>query len=372
MNYTDALISEFTEDINTTNNKVIYSNDMLPAEIDFEKIIDRQKKFQAKGKDAGWMNTPWGQVVTLKDKNKAIKRLIVSILAGWDELTEKLIAKCEELGYSKTELGQILKSIDPRTMTYLQNLCNKFSLEAKITENLREAVEKHDKLNPKIFQGNKLKSKVHDQILNIVDTFIEELADDDIKIDIEDIVLIGSNVSYNYNDKSDLDVHIIANLDKLNCPDNLYPLIYSAYRSLFNKKFDIDFYGIPVELFVEVGDVPTVSNGIYSVKKDAWIKEPIPEDIPEVNQNKLDTMLDKWETKANDIIKTSQKEKDPSQGADQIVQYIEDIYELRKNGLIKTGEYGIENLTFKEIRNKGLLDKLKELKNQLIAKSLSL
>lgn len=63
--------------------------------------------------------------------------------------------------------------------------------------------------------------------------------------------------------------------------------MYSAYRSLFNKKLDIDFYNIPVELFVETNDTPTVSNGVYSVKNKKWLREPVAEDIPDIDMTKF-------------------------------------------------------------------------------------
>jgi hypothetical protein len=51
---------------------------------------------------------------------------------------------------------------------------------------------------------------------------------------------------------------------------------------------------------------------------------------------------------------------------------LEDIYEkLRKKGVAK-GEYAIENLAFKELRNKGYLDQLKDYRNELTSKRLSL
>jgi hypothetical protein len=51
---------------------------------------------------------------------------------------------------------------------------------------------------------------------------------------------------------------------------------------------------------------------------------------------------------------------------------LEDIYDkLRKKGIAK-GEYSIENLAFKELRNKGYLDQLKDYRNELISKRLSL
>ena len=122
-------------------------------------------------------------------------------------------------------------------------------------DNMLEAVEKHDTLNPKLWdEGGNLKPEVREKILEIVKEFTDGLEEDEIKFKIKDIIICGSNCSYNYNEMSDLDVHIRMDTKSLECPDNLYPLLYSAYRSLFNKKFDIDFYGIPVEIYVETDD----------------------------------------------------------------------------------------------------------------------
>lgn len=122
-------------------------------------------------------------------------------------------------------------------------------------KHLNEKVEKHDTLNPKLFdENNHLKKEVRDKVLDIVDEFVSGLQEDGVKINIKDIIIVGSNASYNYNDQSDVDVHIRVDTKSLDCPDNLYPLLYSAYRSIFNKKFDINFYGIPVELYIETID----------------------------------------------------------------------------------------------------------------------
>ena len=119
-------------------------------------------------------------------------------------------------------------------------------------EDIREDIEKHDELNPKLWdESGSLKPEVREKILEIAKEFTDGLKEDGIKFDLKDIRLVGSNCSYNYTDKSDLDVHLIMDTDSLECPDDLYPLLYSAYRSLFNGKLDIDFYGIPVELYVE-------------------------------------------------------------------------------------------------------------------------
>jgi predicted nucleotidyltransferase len=82
------------------------------------------------------------------------------------------------------------------------------------------------------------------------------------------VIITGSNASYNYTKDSDLDIHIVADISDLEDPAKLYPLIYDAYKSLFNKRLDIKFYEIPVEIYVETQETPLVSNGIYSVKNN--------------------------------------------------------------------------------------------------------
>lgn len=125
--------------------------------------------------------------------------------------------------------------------------------DAQTTKSVEESIEKHDTLNPKLWNAdNTLKEEVAEKIKEIVKLFTDELEEDNIHFKVKDVRIVGSNCSYNYTKDSDLDVHIIMDSSSLNCPDNLYPLLYSAYRSLFNKNLDVDFYGIPVELYVEM------------------------------------------------------------------------------------------------------------------------
>lgn len=241
-------------------------------------------------------------------------------------------------------------------------------------DDLDENVEKHEVLNPRLYDDDKkLKDDVREHILEIVNAFVEELEQDGINILINDILIIGSNANYNYTEDSDLDVHIMADTDALKCPDNLYPAIYNAYRSLFNKKFDITLYGTPVELFVETGDMPTASNGIYSVKNNEWVKEPKHDAIPDIDKQALGDKVEKWKERADKIILETKDDKaDPQVVYDEIDKYIEDLYELRKNGLKDGDEYSIDNLTFKEIRSMNILDDLKALKDKMTSKTLSL
>lgn len=58
--------------------------------------------------------------------------------------------------------------------------------------------------------------------------------------------------------------------------------------------------------------------------------------------------------------------------SEKVKNFINDIYELRKDSIAKEGEFGLGNLVFKEFRNLGYLDSLKELRKQLKGQELSL
>lgn len=126
-----------------------------------------------------------------------------------------------------------------------------------------EDIEKHETLNSKLFDGNELKPEVAKKILEIVQAFTEDLEEDGIALIVKDVVLLGSNANYNYTKDSDLDIHIVADTARL--ANDLFPVLYSLYRNKFNKKYDIEFFGIPVELYVESNELQVNSNGIYSV-----------------------------------------------------------------------------------------------------------
>jgi predicted nucleotidyltransferase len=207
-------------------------------------------------------------------------------------------------------------------------------------------------------------------MLEIVDEFLNNLKEQDIKIKVDDVILIGSNASYNYTKDSDIDLHILANSKGTSYSPEVADALYSAYRSLFNKSLDISIYDIPLEIFVELEDSARVSNGIYSVKKNKWVKKPVQEDIPDYDKEALDKLVDTWEAKCKELIKDI--EADKLDDEKKVVKMLEDIYDkLRKKGVAK-GEYSTENLAFKELRNKGYLDKLKDYKNELTSKRLSL
>ena len=235
-----------------------------------------------------------------------------------------------------------------------------YSVQGNLVEKLdqlEEDIQIHDTLNPKIWNSdNELLPEVEDKIYEIVDIFKTQLAEDGVDLHVADIYILGSNANYNYTENSDLDIHIIAD-ESDDCNKNHLDIIYNAYKRIFNDKYDIKFHGINVEIYVEnKDDISKASSGIYSMTS-GWIKSPSVYKIPKIDTAAFEKLVAKWENRYLDI------EDNPT--IENIEKYIDDIYALRASGIKENGDFGLGNLVFKEIRNLGYLENLKDMKINL-------
>lgn len=212
---------------------------------------------------------------------------------------------------------------------------------------LTEKFEVHDTLNPKLWgKDNKLLDDVKVKIVEIIEQFLSTC---EIPISVVDAHLVGSNASYNYTNHSDLDIHIISNFELIDAPKEILQIAYNAIKTKFNSDYDISIRGVDVEIYVEDIKSTTLSNGIYSIYKDEWLKFPKKlTDIPHVD---ISDDFSKWESRIQDVLQ--------GQNSTDIESTINDLYLIRKHSLDTDGEYGKGNQLFKEVRNVGLLDKLK-------------
>ena len=230
-------------------------------------------------------------------------------------------------------------------------------------DSIEESYQVLDELNPKLWQQDgTLRPEVHDKLIEIQNEFIEQLNENNIPVAVLDAWIVGSNASYNYTEQSDLDLHIIVDSSASSCDAAVLQILYNYFKSNFNSKYDISIHGIDVELYIEDVNSNAVSNGIYSLKQDKWIKKPIKADIPEVQ---IDSeLLQKWTDKYNNVV--------AGVSAQTAQSLVNELYLLRKQSLATEGEYGQGNLIFKEFRNNGYLDKLKEIAASDKSKELSL
>lgn len=348
---------------------------ILIAKYGYEATYNRgdSKEWQKKN----FKKTPWGIAWMISprgkspDEYKAFRYLLIALLIDWADLVTQLKRTIgQSYGRTAQEIEEVKQQVWVPNVSFVVASINTASNDVVTKNLLKEAIEKHNELNPKLFDKNKkLKSDVRTKMLEIVDEFANQLALDAVELNVEDILLIGSNASYNYTSKSDIDLHILVDSKKLNCPPDITAALYSAYRSLFRDSFDIEFFDIPVELFVETEESARVSNGVYSVQNDTWVKEPVQEDIPELDKDAFDKEFDIWRDQCEEVKQRFKADKFIDET--EVVKLIEKIYELRKQGMTE-GEYSIGNLVFKELRNNGYLDELKEFRNELISKRLSL
>lgn len=213
---------------------------------------------------------------------------------------------------------------------------------------IKENFEIHKTLNPNLFnlEDSTLKEDVRERLIEIADKFINNLKENAIPVKVVDYWLVGSNAAYNYGEFSDIDLHIIVNTDIVE-DSNILKLLYDYAKSNFNKNYDILVKGQEVEVYLEDVNTTSVSNGIYSLKKNKWVKipskeDPITYDIENTEEYK------EWKERYNKLEN------------DHLEDFINDLYILRKESLSKEGEYGLGNLIFKQFRNEGILDDLKE------------
>jgi len=225
---------------------------------------------------------------------------------------------------------------------------------------ISDAITFHDKLNPKLWNSNKLRPEVKQQLEAIADDFLQEMGIHD--LDVRDITISGSNAAYSYTGHSDLDLHILVNMADLPNSD-IYKELFHAKKTMYNDTHDITIHKVPIELYVQDASEPVVSLGEYSIKNDKWIKIP----------TKRRANFDQSATKAKyekllEIVKQAIE----SKNLNKIQKVLKKIKQYRQAGLDKGGEFGPENLAFKALRSQGYITKLYDLRDKLHSQRLSI
>ena len=218
---------------------------------------------------------------------------------------------------------------------------------------ISDAITFHDRLNPKLFVGNKLRSEVSNQLKLIAEDFLEELGISN--LDVVDMTISGSNAAYSYTPHSDLDLHIL--VDMGNLPhDEVYKELFNAKKNIYNDSHNIKIHGVPVELYVQDAREPVISLGEYSIEKDEWLRLPTKRRAnfdQTATKSKYEKLLSLIELglQSNDIERVS--------------NILKKIRQYRQAGLDKGGEFGPENLAYKALRSQGLITKLYDLRDKL-------
>ena len=208
-------------------------------------------------------------------------------------------------------------------------------------------VDYHDELSPTAWAGRELRTDVRVHLLRAAKFFTAYLEIPGFEV--YDVVLTGSMANYNYTQFSDFDLHVVTRYSDLEC-DDLAEAFYRAKKSIWNDAHDITINGHEVELYVEDIDNPPVSSGMYSLLSGQWIKEP------EYSRPTVDNTA--INAKVRDLIKQIDVAIERADDPDDIKRITDKLRKMRRSGLDTAGEFGVENLTFKILRNLGYLDRL--------------
>jgi hypothetical protein len=233
----------------------------------------------------------------------------------------------------------------------------------KLISELKLTLKVHDELNPKLWNDKKLKPDVYlalDRIGKEWATFAKIP-----KKSIKDVIITGGNANYNYTRFSDIDLHLVVDKTSIPC-DGLIDEYLQSKKELWALTHDITVKGQPVELYAQsVEDPFRKGQGIYSLKTNTWLQEPtkykIDRNHPEVTRKVkewmrvIDTLIDSNSDDVTEFTKIKGRLKG-----------------MRSASIEKNGESAPENLVFKELRNRGYLEKMNQYMTDLKVKNLSL
>jgi hypothetical protein len=227
---------------------------------------------------------------------------------------------------------------------------------------LRQLFEQADivtvnkRLNPKIWQNDQLDPEVVSKLKDIARAFEDFVG---IDLDVIDYTITGSNANYTWTEYSDLDLHLIIP----GTPTEEQRELFSAKKALWAEQHNITIKGLPVETYVQGEDEPHHSTGVYSIVKNKWLIEP-----KKVKPQVDDAAVEAKKDSIMRDIESAMLSKDLAK----LRTVKEKITKMRKAGLERAGEWSVENLVFKVLRNLGFIDKITEMIRQLEDQELSL
>lgn len=223
-----------------------------------------------------------------------------------------------------------------------------------------------NELNPKIWIGGKINSKVRLRLLDIADDFIESL--NVWWVNVSDIILTGSLANYNWSRFSDFDLHILIDFSKVDERTDFVREYFNTKKNEWNNVHEnLKIYGFPVEVYVQDTNEEHTASGVYSLNRNEWVVEPVKDNIKAI---KLDKYFIKEKTMKYIKIITSLKKQVDETNDDAELRLLSkkvkgtfDVLKgLRKEGLKARGEMHPYNIIYKFLRRLGYLDILLDLK----------
>jgi hypothetical protein len=139
-----------------------------------------------------------------------------------------------------------------------------------------------------------------------------------------------------------------------------------AKKSIWNVNYPLTYKGMNIELYAQDSTQALHSTvGIYSVREGRWLQKPSA-DIVSIDDGAIQQKSEPYEYEIDAI-----KESDPK-AEFKIKNIKQRLRHLRQTGLEAEGEYSIENMAYKHLRNRGYIERLKQLQKKVSLGKLAL
>lgn len=256
-------------------------------------------------------------------------------------------------------------------MTLFEELAEDITKDKKIVKTLKPKQELSNDIFVKKGKTYIMRDDIRKRLIEISNDFISSFG---IEFFIHDIILTGSLANFNWSKFSDVDLHILLDMDEFGTEDKNEILLRGIFKEFFNSKKiiwntkrDIKIKDFDVEVYVQDINEPHVSSGVYSIINNEWLVTPTRKS-PKIDDRKIVEKGEEVAKKIEDITSITDKTK----ALDAINTYKTKLKKFRQCGLESGGEYSYENLTFKLLRRNGEIKKLLDFKKSIVDKKLSL
>jgi hypothetical protein len=227
---------------------------------------------------------------------------------------------------------------------------------------LEASIKRHSRLNPKLWRGDILKPDVRESLLRFGRAWqgyakIPEEA-------VHDVLFVGGNASYYYGEDSDIDVHLLIDKASLGHGEIIDEFLDDR-KSLWTMKHNVTVRGYPLEPYAQdLSESVPQGQGVYSLIHETWIDRPVLTKYDPDHDAQLARKVVHWKRTIDKAIEDG--------GAEHLSMLKEKLKDMRTRAIKSGGELSQNNLVFKELRNSGYLDRLKEKKRAEVDKELSL
>ena len=227
-----------------------------------------------------------------------------------------------------------------------------------------DSFEVKDRLNDRFWDDDmRIDQHIRRALLVIAKDFIDEY--DLGSYEIDDVTVTGSIANYNWSeDYSDVDLHIVMDITKLNDDKTIAKTFCDAIRSIWNKVHtDISVGGFPVEVYIQDSHEPHKSSGVYSILDDKWLTEPSIEKLEKhYEEDEVQEKVAYYMNLIDDLEERLSVE-DPAELYKEGCNLMDEIKLQRANSMKGDNvELTTGNLVFKSLRRNNYIEKLIDIK----------